>query len=154
MSTPVVQTGAPQARQKVARGKGARAPPPLDRFPIKCASPAGATHTRPAVFCRPCGPEFLIISDPGAARFALAPGYLLPAPSALGVGSHLPSPTITNHHPPSPTITHHHQPSPTITNPALDRSPINCASPAGATEGSQGQGRSAASTAAPGSIPL
>jgi hypothetical protein len=35
------------------------------------------------VFCRPSGPEIFITSDPGAACFALAPGYLLAAPPAL-----------------------------------------------------------------------
>ena len=33
--------------------------------------------------CRPSGARSLFLLDPGAARFALAPGYLLAAPSAL-----------------------------------------------------------------------
>ena len=33
--------------------------------------------------CRPAGARSLFLLDPGAARCALAPGYLLAAPSAL-----------------------------------------------------------------------
>jgi 2,2-dialkylglycine decarboxylase (pyruvate) len=46
------------------------------------------------VFCRPFGPELLITSDPGAARCALAPGYLLPAPAALPLSATVTSPAI------------------------------------------------------------
>jgi hypothetical protein len=60
--------------------------PPLDHSQ-KAREPEGATDAGAVCFCRPFGPEFLFISDPGAARFALAPGYLLTAPSALALQS-------------------------------------------------------------------
>ena len=41
--------------------------------------------------CRPSGARSRLNRDPGAARFALAPGYLLDAPPALGASTHLQS---------------------------------------------------------------
>jgi hypothetical protein len=93
--------GAPEAREgsetrvrperrrrgeKVARGKGERsehAAPgsPKMTIPARRADRNGSTRESVA----PPGLTPFIKIDPGAARFALAPGYLLAAPSALDV---------------------------------------------------------------------
>src|SRR5690349_14842708 len=41
------------------------------------------TYVLARLFCRPFGPRCLFLRIPGAARYALAPGYLMAAPSAL-----------------------------------------------------------------------
>ena len=72
-----------EGSQGQGRAKRARSPWIV---PKQRVSPEGATDTRAAVFCRPFGPAILCaaIQGCGLASLALAPGYLLAAPSALG----------------------------------------------------------------------
>jgi hypothetical protein len=68
------QTGAPQARKKVApqaRAEGSQgqvrsvaSTPPLDQSPKSARAPQGR-QPRAVVFCRPCGPEFLLLAIQG-----------------------------------------------------------------------------------------
>src|ERR1044071_585343 len=75
---------------RLRRYLNARAPPRLRRYlnarapPHPPALPHGPSHlpTPPPHSVAPPGP-LVSLRDPGAARFALAPGYLLAAPSAL-----------------------------------------------------------------------
>jgi hypothetical protein len=66
--------GAAYGSQGQVRAQRARCPWITNK---KRASPAGATVTL-ARFCRPSRPVFLFSNVPGATRFALTPGYLLP----------------------------------------------------------------------------
>jgi hypothetical protein len=78
------QREAPKARPEGSQGP-ARSAPPLDRQKNNFR-PDGPTENGGAPVCRPSGAVTLFGGDPGAAcslRFALAPGYLLAAPSAL-----------------------------------------------------------------------
>ena len=70
--------------QKVARGKREARRPWIAKN--NNYRPEGPTENNGARVCRPFRAHSLFGKDPGAAgslRFALAPGYLLAAPSAL-----------------------------------------------------------------------